>query len=484
MSKNYAALASTVITALGGADNVVAVTHCMTRLRFVLSDPARVNGPSLKATQGVLGVVQADNQCQVIIGNTVSHAYREVLALLPQGGQTPPPAPARGWSLRRMGAAILDALIGTMSPLIPAIIGGSMLKLLAMVLEMTGLLEKGSSTLTILTVAGDGAFFFLPLMVAASAAVKFKTNMSLAIAIAGVLVHPSFIELMARAAEGEQVTFALIPVTAVKYTYTVIPALVMTWCLSYIERWVDRITPAVTKNFLKPMLIVLIAAPLAILLIGPVGIWIGTAISGLVYTVHDYLGWLSVAIMGALWPLLVMTGMHRVFTPTIIQTIAETGKEGMVMPSEIGANLSLGGSSLAVAWRTRNPELRQTALAAAASAIMAGISEPALYGVALRLKRPLIASLISGFICGAVAGMAGLASHSMAAPGLFTSVQFFDPANPMTIAWVFGVMALSVVLSFVLTLVMGFEDIPVEAPGENGSPQPVAASQAQATAGA
>ncbi|MFM4995428.1 PTS cellobiose/arbutin/salicin transporter subunit IIBC [Aeromonas sanarellii] len=484
MSKNYAALASTVITALGGADNVVAVTHCMTRLRFVLSDPARVNGPSLKATQGVLGVVQADNQCQVIIGNTVSHAYREVLALLPQGGQTPPPTPARGWSLRRMGAAILDALIGTMSPLIPAIIGGSMLKLLAMVLEMTGVLEKGSSTLTILTVAGDGAFFFLPLMVAASAAVKFKTNMSLAIAIAGVLVHPSFIELMARAAEGEQVTFALIPVTAVKYTYTVIPALVMTWCLSYIERWVDRITPAVTKNFLKPMLIVLIAAPLAILFIGPIGIWIGTAISGLVYTVHDYLGWLSVAIMGALWPLLVMTGMHRVFTPTIIQTIAETGKEGMVMPSEIGANLSLGGSSLAVAWRTRNPELRQTALAAAASAIMAGISEPALYGVALRLKRPLIASLISGFICGAVAGMAGLASHSMAAPGLFTSVQFFDPANPMTIAWVFGVMALSVVLSFVLTLVMGFEDIPVEAPGENAAPQPVAASQAQATAGA
>ncbi|MFM5854614.1 PTS cellobiose/arbutin/salicin transporter subunit IIBC [Aeromonas rivipollensis] len=462
MSKNYAALAGKVITALGGTGNIVAVTHCMTRLRFVLQDPALVDSPMLKATAGVLGVVSSDNQCQVIIGNMVSHAYREVLVQLPEGAQEDLSAAKPGFSLRSLGAAILDALIGTMSPLIPAIIGGSMLKLLAMVLEMTGVLEKGSSTLTILTVAGDGAFFFLPLMVAASAAVKFKTNMSLAIAIAGVLVHPSFIELMARAAEGEQVTFALIPVTAVKYTYTVIPALVMTWCLSYIERWVDRITPAVTKNFLKPMLIVLIAAPLAILLIGPIGIWIGTAISGLVYTVHDYLGWLSVAIMGALWPLLVMTGMHRVFTPTIIQTIAETGKEGMVMPSEIGANLSLGGSSLAVAWRTKNPELRQTALAAAASAIMAGISEPALYGVALRLKRPLIASLISGFICGAVAGMAGLASHSMAAPGLFTSVQFFDPANPMSIAWVFAVMALSVVLSFVLTLVMGFEDIPVE----------------------
>ena len=449
MAKNYAALANDVVSALGGKDNIVAVTHCMTRLRFVLKDETLTDAARLKSISGVLGVVRNDNQCQVIVGNTVSQAYREVISLLPTNLQPVVPEGPQKMTLRRIGAGILDALIGTMSPL-------------AMILEMTGVLAKGAPTLTILTVIGDGAFFFLPLMVAASAAVKFKTNMSLAIAIAGVLVHPGFIELMAKAAQGEHVEFAFIPVTAVKYTYTVIPALVMTWCLSYIERWVDRMTPAVTKNFLKPMLIVLIAAPLAIVLIGPLGIWIGSAISALVYTIHGYLGWLSVAIMGALWPLLVMTGMHRVFTPTIIQTIAETGKEGMVMPSEIGANLSLGGSSLAVAWKTKNPELRQTALAAAASAIMAGISEPALYGVAVRLKRPLIASLISGFICGAVAGMAGLASHSMAAPGLFTSVQFFDPANPMTIVWVFGVMALAVVLSFVLTLMLGFEDIPVE----------------------
>ncbi len=464
MPKNYAATCAAIIEALGGAENIEAVTHCMTRLRFVLVNPEQADVATLKATSGVLGVVQSDNQCQVIIGNTVGAAFAEVLKLLPnQAAETANNAPIKGkLTLRRIGAGILDALIGTMSPLIPAIIGGSMVKLLAMMLEMSGVLEKGASTLVILNVIGDGAFFFLPIMVAASAAIKFKTNMSLAIAIAGVLVHPSFIELMSKAAAGEVVTFAYIPVTAVKYTYTVIPALCMTWILSWIEKAIDRITPAVTKNFLKPMLIVLVAAPVAILLIGPLGIWIGSGISALVYTIHGYLGWLSVAIMGALWPLLVMTGMHRVFTPTIIQTIAETGKEGMVMPSEIGANLSLGGSSLAVAVRTKNPELRQTALAAAASAIVAGISEPALYGVAVRLKRPLIASLISGFICGAVAGIGGLASHSMASPGLFTSVQFFDPANPVTVLWVIGVMVLAVVLSFVLTLILGFEDIPPE----------------------
>ncbi|RJL50558.1 PTS cellobiose/arbutin/salicin transporter subunit IIBC [Pectobacterium carotovorum] len=463
MSKNYAAVSRSIVDAIGGADNIAAVTHCMTRLRFVLKDNDAPNVAELKAISGVLGVVKNDNQCQVIIGNTVSQAYAEVVKLLPEGAEAEKAVPVNNKiTLRRIGAGILDALIGTMSPLIPAIIGGSMVKLLAMILDMTGLFEKGASTITILNVIGDGAFFFLPIMVAASAAVKFKTNMSLAIAIAGVLVHPTFIDLMAKAAQGQQVIFMGLSVTAVKYTYTVIPALCMTWILSYIEKWVDRITPAVTKNFLKPMLIVLIASPIAIMLIGPIGIWIGSGISAVVYTVHDYLGWLSVAIMGAIWPLLVMTGMHRVFTPTIIQTIAETGKEGMVMPSEIGANLSLGGSSLAVAWRTKNPELRQTALAAAASAIVAGISEPALYGVALRLKRPLIACLITGFICGAVAGIGGLASHSMASPGLFTSVQFFDPTNPMSIAWVFGVMLLSVVISFFVTLLLGFEDIPVE----------------------
>lgn len=469
MPGNYAEISQAIVSKLGGLTNISAVTHCMTRLRFVVKDDRLVDLAGLKAIDGIMGVVHTDTQLQVIIGNEVAKAYQAVLALgEPQSDGAAPLK--RKMTLKSVGAGILDALVGTMSPLIPAIIGGSMVKLLAMILDMAGVFEKGSSTLIILNVMGDGAFFFLPIMVAASAALKFKTNMSLAIAIAGVLVHPNFIDLMAKAAQGQHVDFAFIPVTAVKYTYTVIPALVMTWILSHIERGVDRITPAVTKNFLKPMLIVLIAAPIAIVLIGPIGIWIGSGISALVYTIHGYLGWLSVAIMGGLWPLLVMTGMHRVFTPTIIQTIAETGKEGMVMPSEIGANLSLGGSSLAVAFKTKNRELRQTALAAAASAIVAGISEPALYGVAVRLKRPLIASLISGFICGAVAGIGGLASHSMASPGLFTSVQFFDPTNPLSIVWVVAVMVLSVVLSFILTLILGFDDIPETTPPAPSQP--------------
>ncbi|WP_256738666.1 PTS transporter subunit EIIB, partial [Cronobacter sakazakii] len=208
MSKNYVALAGAVVEAIGGGGNVAAVTHCMTRLRFVLNDDSAVDAARLKAIPGVLGVVRNENQCQVIIGNTVSQAYAEVLKLLPEGARVERALPRNDKiTLRRIGAGILDALIGTMSPLIPAIIGGSMVKLLAMVLEMSGVVEKGAPTLTLLNVIGDGAFFFLPIMVAASAAIKFKTNMSLAIAIAGVLVHPNFVDLMAKAAQGQPVDF-------------------------------------------------------------------------------------------------------------------------------------------------------------------------------------------------------------------------------------------------------------------------------------
>lgn len=454
-------MANKILKNVGGSENVKNLTHCMTRLRFVLKDESQANDEEIKQIPGVIGLRKQGGQYQVIVGNNVARTYTELLELGVSGGaKTNEPVEKKKLTPKQICINILDAIIGTMSPLIPAIIGGSMIKLLAMILNMTGVLSLESSTYNILNTIGDAPFFFLPMLVAVSAAKKFNSNVFLALAIAGVMVHPVFMEIMEKAAEGKGASFVYIPVMSVKYTYTIIPAIVMTWFLKYIEDFVDRITPIVMKNFLKPMLILLIAAPIAIIIVGPFGILIGTGLSQIVFFVHDKLGFLSVAIVGAIWPLLVVTGMHRVFTPTIVQTIAETGKEGMVMPSEIGANLSLGGVSLAVAIKTKNRELRQTAYAAASSAIIAGITEPALYGVAIRLKRPMIASVITGFITGGIAGLAGLASHSMAAPGLFTSVQFIDKDNPMSILWVVVVMVLSIVISFILTLVIGFEDIP------------------------
>ena len=428
MAKDYAAISKKIVENIGGVENIASVTHCMTRLRFVVKDEGKINDAAVKATDGVMGVVNQGGQYQIIIGNHVEEAYNEVLKMGDFGEAS---QVARGEKKEPLTLKKLSA---------------------------------DGETYKILNTIGDAAFYFLPVMVAASASKKFNTNMFIAIAIAGLMLHPDFRTMMEAVTVGDTAAHFLgIPVVGVKYTYTVIPALCMTWILSYIERAIDKITPAVTKNFLKPMLIFLIAAPIAIIVVGPAGIMIGEGISAFVYFVQAKLGFLAVGIMGALWPLLVITGMHRVFTPTILQTISETGMEGTVMPSEIGANLSLGGVSLAVAFKTKNSELRQTALAAASSALIAGTTEPALYGVAVRLKRPLIASLITGFVCGCLAGMAGLASRSMVSPSVLTGVQFIDPANPgVSIAWIAGISVLSIVLSFVLTLVIGFEDLPEE----------------------
>ncbi len=464
MAKDYAAAAKKIVEHIGGVDNIASVTHCMTRLRFVLNDENMVNDDAVKGIDGVIGVVKQGGQYQIIIGNHVETAYQEVLKLgnFGEASEIAKGEKKEPLTLKKIGNNILDAIVGTMSPLIPAIIGASMVKLLVMLLGIAGILPADGETYKIINTIGDGAFYFLPVMVAASASKKFKTDMFIAIAIGGVLIHPDFRSLMEAVTVGETAAhFMGIPIASVKYTYTVIPALCMTWILSYIERAIDKITPAVTKNFLKPMLIFLIAAPIAILIIGPAGIFVGEGISSFVFFVQSKLGFLAVGIMGAIWPLLVITGMHRVFTPTILQTISDTGMEGTVMPSEIGANLSLGGVSLAVAFKTKNVELRQTALAAASSALIAGTTEPALYGVAVRLKRPLLASLITGFVCGCLAGIAGLASRSMISPSVLTGVQFIDPASPgRSIMWIAGISILSIVLSFVLTLVIGFKDIP------------------------
>ena len=466
MAKDYTAAAKKIVEHIGGIDNIASVTHCMTRLRFVLHNESMIDDAAVKGIDGVMGAVKQGGQYQIIIGNHVETAYREVLKLgnFGEASEIAKGEKKEPMTLKKIGNNILDAIVGTMSPLIPAIIGASMVKLLAMLLGMAGILSVDGETYKIINTIGDGAFYFLPIMVAASAAKKFNTDMFIAIAIGGVLIHPDFRALMEAVTVGETAAhFIGIPIASVKYTYTVIPALCMTWILSYIERGIDKITPAVTKNFLKPMLIFLVAAPIAIVVVGPAGIFVGEGISSFVFFVQSRLGFLAVGIMGALWPLLVITGMHRVFTPTILQTISDTGMEGTVMPSEIGANLSLGGVSLAVAFRTKNSELRQTALAAASSALIAGTTEPALYGVAVRLKRPLLASLITGFVCGCLAGIGGLASRSMVSPSVLTGVQFIDSANPgKSIMWIVGISILSIVLSFVLTLVIGFKDIQEE----------------------
>lgn len=437
---------------VGGKSNIRGATYCTTRLRLTLADESLANDDAVSEVPGVISVVHASGQYQIIIGNRVPRVFQAMqeLGILDQAA-----APEPEKKKKSIPAAMMDALLGSMTPVIPAVIGCAMMKVLLVLLPMLGVLTSESMTYQVLTVIGDGSFYFLPILVAASAARYFKANLFLSITIAGILIHPTLQTLFS---SGEPVSLFGIPVTAANYPYSILPAIIMAWVLSKVEKAVDRITPAITKTFLDPMLIVLICAPIALWIVGPAGAIAGDALSGALVWIQENLGWLAVGIIGGIYPVLVLFGMHHVRTPIAIASLSSLGFETIVMVAQLGANLAQGGASMAVALRSKNKNMRQTAAAAGFSALVAGITEPAMYGVTLRLKRPFIAVLIASFTSGCFAGLMQLKSFSTACPGLVTTIQYIEADRPISILYIALTCVIAIAVSFVLTLILGFRD--------------------------
>ena len=437
---------------VGGKSNIRGATYCTTRLRLTLADESLANDDAVSEVPGVISVVHASGQYQIIIGNRVPRVFQAMqeLGILDQAA-----APEPEKKKKRIPAAMMDALLGSMTPVIPAVIGCAMMKVLLVLLPMLGVLTSESMTYQVLTVIGDGSFYFLPILVAASAARYFKANLFLSITIAGILIHPTLQTLFS---SGDPVSLFGIPVTAANYPYSILPAIIMAWVLSKVEKAVDRITPAITKTFLDPMLIVLICAPIALWIVGPAGAIAGDALSGALVWIQENLGWLAVGIIGGIYPVLVLFGMHHVLTPIAIASPSSLGFETIVMVAQLGANLAQGGASMAVALRSKNKNMRQTAAAAGFSALVAGITEPAMYGVTLRLKRPFIAVLIASFTSGCFAGLMQLKSFSTACPGLVTTIQYIEADRPISILYIALTCVIAIAVSFVLTLILGFRD--------------------------
>ena len=279
---DYKKVAEKILERVGGKNNVQGLVHCMTRLRFKLKDESIVDDELVKKTKGVMGIMKKGGQYQIIIGNEVGAVYKEICQL---GDFQSDSTPKNEKQKENQGivSSILDTISGIMSPVIPAIIGAAMIKVLLTVLPMIGILSESSETYKLLAAIGDGAFFFMPVLIAMSAAKKFNTNSYYAVSIALIILHPNFISLLNDAKEaGTTVAFlGFIPVTYASYSYSVIPIILSVWALSYIEVFVDKITPNITKNFLKPMLVVLITAPIVMVAIGPLGTIFGNVLSSI-----------------------------------------------------------------------------------------------------------------------------------------------------------------------------------------------------------
>lgn len=377
----------------------------MTRLRFTLKDESIVDDEAVKKTKGVMGIMKKGGQYQIIIGNDVGNVFNE-LNKLGNFSNKVKEVPAKSNEKKNIFTMLMDTISGIMAPVIPAIIGAAMIKVLLTLLPMIGVLSTNGQTYQLLSVIGDGAFFFMPVLIAISASKKFGTNMYYAASIALIMLHPNLITLMNTAHDaGQTVKFLkYIPVTYASYSYSVIPIILAVYSLRYVERFVDKITPVVTKNFLKPMLVVLIEAPIALIILGPLGAICGNGLSTVVYAIHDKLGFIAIGLVAGVYPFVVMAGMHHAFTPIKLGMIATTGYENFICIGELCSNMAQGAASLAVALRSKNKDFKQIAGSSAFSALFAGITEPALYGVTLRLKRPMLGACIGGAVGGLVGG--------------------------------------------------------------------------------
>lgn len=446
-------IAEQVLAAVGGRDNVSSVTHCMTRLRFVLKDQSISNKNEITKIKGVVGVNIAGGQYQVIIGNSVGNVYKEMVAL---GGLSDTQGSGNAPKQKiNPVAAVIEFISACMVPLFFAIIAGGLIKVLLVIFGPTllGWMSDTSDTYILMNALGDAPFYFLPVMVAVSASRKLNCHTYLAVMIAGMLIYPDLITLLG----GETPTylFGIIPVMHGSYASSIIPAMLSTILLKYVEILVDRFTPQWSKNFLKPFLIVIITAPITLCLLAPLGLMIGNVLQVVINTIYGFAPWLAMLLFAGAMPFIVMTGMHWAFVPACLLALADPGYEMMLIPAMLCSNTAQAGATFGAAFKTKDPEMRQMAIPAGISALLAGVTEPAMYGVTLRLKKPMVAACIAGAVGGVISGFVNLAGYAFATPCLTAIVQFISPdggSNFMFACIVFAVvLVLSFILSFILT---------------------------------
>lgn len=450
MKKDYSKSVEKLVQAMGGKDNITRVFHCMTRLRFYVKDKNKIHEAEIKKLSEISGVNWHQDQFQVIAGNEVYELYAELVKMgVPDDDAD---SPVKTTEKKSIGSAIIDSVTGCMTPMIPALTAAGMIKVVLTLLTTFHLVSDTSDTYQVISFIGDAAFYFMPFLIAANAAKVFNVNQSLALIIAGVFLHPNFTAMIA---SGDPIMFFSIPVTPTTYSYSVIPVILMVWIMSYIVKLVDRITPRIVKLILHPTLVILISAPIAVIAVGPLGGIIGDGLAVAIDFLSTKLGFIIIGILSAAFPFIVMTGMHHALTPIGLNAVA-TGGDTLIFVSQVCSNVAQGGASLAVAVRSKDKNMKQLAGASGISALM-GITEPALYGVTLKLKRPVIAAAIAAGIGGIVGGLLQVTLYI--AQNCLLAIPAFIGEKGMS-NFLYGIIMIivSFAAAFILTMIFGFQD--------------------------
>lgn len=438
-----------VLAAVGGKDNVKNVTHCATRLRFRLADSSGIDKAGIEKIDGVLKCVEGGGQFQVVVGPNVTMAYQAIADVCGEKQDAGERTDAVHDSEKKsLAASFLATISGIFTPILSALVAAGMLKAVLSILRVSGLIDTAGQTYQIINLASDAAFYFLPIMLAASCAKVFKMNTGLAMLLGAMMQHPTFVGL---ASAGNPVSLLGIPVRLVSYSSTVVPIVIVVFVASHVEHFADKYLPEVIKYVVKPLVVMLVMIPLAFCVLGPIGAYVGDGLAWIISSINAVAPWMIPTLMGAFCPILVMFGLHNGLVPIVMNQLTVQGFENINGPGMLASNIAQGAASLAVSIKAKDVDVKQTSLTTGFTALM-GITEPAMYGITLRYKNVLPCVVVGGGVAGFFAGISGLVRYAYGAPGLPTLPCFMGD-NPMNIVKALLTVAISFVVTFILCLI-------------------------------
>ncbi len=464
MALDYVKTSQAIVDGVGGADNITSATHCMTRLRLVLKDEGKADDAAVEKIKGVKSVIRQGGQYQVVIGNEVSNLFKEFKKLgnfEEDGGGAP--QKATGNPVQRL----FGFVSGCMTPLLPAMLGCGMMKVVLTLLTTFAGLDSTTSTYTLIYAFADAFFIFLPIFLGVTIAKKMGGSTMLFMAVGAALCYPNLITLMNGGASelgtvlGMPCTYMFgIPVICATYTSSVLPMLLMAPVMKWAEDFADKVSPNVLKSFLKPLLFLVICIPTSLYVLGPIGNVLGNLLSNVFLAMYNAVPWLTVGILSALMPFIVMTGMHYALVPLCINNIATLGFDVIVLVTMFCSNLAQGAASLGVAFKTKDTDTKSEGIACGISAIVAGVTEPAMYGINFRFMTPMIGAVLGAGVGGLFCGITAVKGYTMGgSPSILSLITFIGgDGNPLH-SVIFGAIGAVIVcaIAFAATFIL-FKD--------------------------
>lgn len=455
---NYDELAKKIIDLVGGEANIANVTHCITRLRFNLKDESKADTEAIRSTPGVVGVTSANGQYQVIIGAEVTQVYEKVAAQLHnlEGGSAAP-AKQEGSFVSRL----IDTITGIFTPILPPLTAAGMLKAVLAILVAFKLVDSTSSTYQVINFMADATFYFLPILLANSAAKKLGCNPYLAMMLGGILIHPNFVSMVTASKEtGEAITVFGLPIYNATYSSSVIPILLGVLLMSKVEPLANKFAPKAIRFFTAPLITMLVVGIATLCVLGPVGYVISNILASAINGLSAIAPWLAPTIIGALLPFLVMTGTHHALTPIGINNRMTIGFDTIIYPGQLASNIAQGAAALAVSFKTKNTELKELTSSTGITAVC-GITEPVLYGVTMKIRTNMIAAMVGGGVGGFFMGLMNTKNYSGGSPGLLTLPSYIGLDAPMSnFYFACAGAAIAFVVGFVVSFIL-YKD-PVE----------------------